>query len=111
MSTMHTTTISNPATLAGSSSQREGPLSSAYSLSSSSSSALHHPHDIAQDYKCSLMDLTFNSKPIINNLTIIAHENMEFAHIITKVIEEHINKVQRNVSSADFCHFMIIFSI
>jgi pre-mRNA cleavage complex 2 protein Pcf11 len=48
---------------------------------------------IRQDYITSLDDLTFNSRPIITNLTIIAQENIQAAEVITRAIEEHISKV------------------
>uniref|UniRef100_A0A8C8UG73 Uncharacterized protein n=1 Tax=Peromyscus maniculatus bairdii TaxID=230844 RepID=A0A8C8UG73_PERMB len=35
--------------------------------------------DICHDYQSSLEDLTFNSKPHINMLTIVAEENLPFA--------------------------------
>lgn len=49
--------------------------------------------EIKQDYLSSLSELTFNSRPIIQNLTIIAQENINFAEAITKAMEEHIAKV------------------
>lgn len=49
--------------------------------------------DIRQEYATSLEELTFNSKPIISNLTIIAQENMQAAEVIARAIEDHIGKV------------------
>ncbi|KAK7205106.1 hypothetical protein BZA70DRAFT_238537 [Myxozyma melibiosi] len=48
--------------------------------------------DIRQEYATSLEELTFNSKPIISNLTIIAQENMQAAEVISRTIEDHIGK-------------------
>ena len=50
-------------------------------------------NEAAEDFKSSLGDLTFNSKPLINMLTMLAEENVQFAEEIVNVIEEHIHKV------------------
>ncbi|XP_062830588.1 pre-mRNA cleavage complex 2 protein Pcf11 [Anolis carolinensis] len=63
------------------------------SSSSSSSSASEGPasggggEDACRDYQSSLEDLTFNSKPHINMLTILAEENVPFAKDIVSLIE------------------------
>jgi hypothetical protein len=50
--------------------------------------------DLKQDFLASLRDdLTFNSRPVIMNLTQIAGENVNAATTITKALEEHIQKV------------------
>uniref|UniRef100_A0A3P9MY15 CID domain-containing protein n=1 Tax=Poecilia reticulata TaxID=8081 RepID=A0A3P9MY15_POERE len=54
--------------------------------------------DACREYQSSLEDLTFNSKPHINMLTILAEENIQFAKDIVAIIEAQISKV-----------FMIIF--
>lgn len=46
-----------------------------------------------REYQSSLEDLTFNSKPHINMLTILAEENLHFAKDIVAIIEAQINKV------------------
>ncbi|XP_059109595.1 pre-mRNA cleavage complex 2 protein Pcf11-like [Peromyscus eremicus] len=43
--------------------------------------------DICRDYQSSLENLTFNSKPHINMLTIVAEENLPFAKEIVSLIE------------------------
>lgn len=49
--------------------------------------------DACRDYQSSLEDLTFNSKPHINMLTILAEENLNFAKDIVAIIEAQISKV------------------
>ncbi|XP_029458082.1 pre-mRNA cleavage complex 2 protein Pcf11 [Rhinatrema bivittatum] len=48
--------------------------------------------DACRDYQSSLDDLTFNSKPHINMLTILAEENVQFAKDIVILIEAQIAK-------------------
>jgi len=55
--------------------------------------------DIEDEYLSSLMDLNVNSKPLINMLTMLAEDNIEFAHVIVKAVEKHLAKV--------FTHFKI----
>lgn len=47
---------------------------------------------LVDDYEASLRDLTFNSKPIIDNLTIIAKEHTDEAQGIVRVITNRIYK-------------------
>lgn len=49
--------------------------------------------DACHDYQSSLEDLTFNSKPHINMLTILAEENVPFAKDIVSLIEAQVAKV------------------
>uniref|UniRef100_A0A8C8FPR8 Pre-mRNA cleavage complex 2 protein Pcf11 n=1 Tax=Oncorhynchus tshawytscha TaxID=74940 RepID=A0A8C8FPR8_ONCTS len=48
--------------------------------------------DACREYQSSLEDLTFNSKPHINMLTILAEENLHFAKDIVAIIEAQITK-------------------
>lgn len=50
---------------------------------------------VAEEYLSSLSDLNCNSKPLINMLTMLAEENIEYAAVIVKVVEQHIAKVNR----------------
>lgn len=45
---------------------------------------------VARKYRHALRDLTFNSKPIINNLTMLAHENIAHAPLIVKTLTSHL---------------------
>lgn len=49
--------------------------------------------DIEDEYLSSLMDLNVNSKPLINMLTMLAEDNIEYAHVIVKSVEKHLAKV------------------
>lgn len=53
--------------------------------------------DACREYQSSLEDLTFNSKPHINMLTILAEENLNFAKDIVAIIEAQISKVFINI--------------
>ncbi|XP_053168702.1 pre-mRNA cleavage complex 2 protein Pcf11 [Hemicordylus capensis] len=52
--------------------------------------------DACRDYQSSLEDLTFNSKPHINMLTILAEENVPFAKDIVSLIEAQVAKAPSN---------------
>ncbi|KAI5787144.1 hypothetical protein EDC01DRAFT_660737 [Geopyxis carbonaria] len=47
--------------------------------------------ELAEDYKASLEDLSFNSRYEISNLTVIARENIHAAQAIARVLERHIS--------------------
>nr|CAB3264699.1 pre-mRNA cleavage complex 2 protein Pcf11 [Phallusia mammillata] len=48
--------------------------------------------DAIEEYQSSLEDLTFNSKPHINNLTILADESKQYAEQIVKLVEAQLSK-------------------
>ena len=50
--------------------------------------------DVMEDYQSSLEDLTFNSKPHINMLTMLAEEYKNHAESIVRLIEARIAKVK-----------------
>ena len=49
--------------------------------------------DAVREYQSSLKDLTFNSKPLINMLTMLAEESIAHAPEIVKLIEAKLLKV------------------
>lgn len=49
--------------------------------------------DVAEEYRSSLSELAYNSKPHINMLTMIAEENLKEAPAIMQTIVDHINSV------------------
>lgn len=53
--------------------------------------------DPLHEYQSSLEDLTFNSKPHINVLTILAEENKEHAEKIVQLIEDQMFKVKFDI--------------
>ncbi|RZC35983.1 hypothetical protein BDFB_008482 [Asbolus verrucosus] len=55
--------------------------------------ATMNSEEIKAEYTSSLADLTFNSKPLINVLTMLAEENLAHAPYIVEAIEEHLSKV------------------
>ncbi|GAB6025905.1 hypothetical protein CHUAL_011877 [Chamberlinius hualienensis] len=50
--------------------------------------------EFCEEYSSSLKELTFNSKPHISMLTMLAEENSQFAPQIVKCIEAHLQKVR-----------------
>lgn len=49
--------------------------------------------DVTEEYRNSLADLTQNSKPLINMLTMLAEDNEIHAAKIVQVIETHLQEV------------------
>ncbi|GFX01212.1 pre-mRNA cleavage complex 2 protein Pcf11 [Trichonephila clavipes] len=49
---------------------------------------------VAEEYRASLCDLNFNSKPHINMLTMLAEDNDQYAQLIVDTIVTHIKTVQ-----------------
>lgn len=49
--------------------------------------------EIETEYLSSLADLNVNSKPLINMLTILAEENLDYAPIIVNAVEKHLSQV------------------
>ncbi|KAM3869035.1 pre-mRNA cleavage complex 2 protein Pcf11 [Diretmus argenteus] len=66
----------------------EWPLSCKMAAASSAAAR----EDACREYQSSLEDLTFNSKPHINMLTILAEENLHCAKDIVAIIEAQISK-------------------
>lgn len=66
--------------------------------------------DACREYQSSLEDLTFNSKPHINMLTILAEENLQFSEDIVAIIEAQIAKVFMKIAFFLFCHVAAILS-
>uniref|UniRef100_A0A182M518 PCFS4-like zinc finger domain-containing protein n=1 Tax=Anopheles culicifacies TaxID=139723 RepID=A0A182M518_9DIPT len=57
---------------------------------------------IEKEYLSSLADLNVNSKPLINMLTILAEENLEYAQIIVNAVEKHLTKVNEKIREKMF---------
>ncbi|XP_053697844.1 uncharacterized protein LOC128744695 isoform X2 [Sabethes cyaneus] len=53
--------------------------------------------EIESEYLSSLADLNVNSKPLINMLTLLADDNLNYAQIIVGTIEKHLAKVEPDV--------------
>ena len=53
--------------------------------------------ELYTDYTNALSDLTFNSKPLINTLTIIAGENKLRNKVIVRAIQDEMIKVRHRI--------------
>lgn len=51
------------------------------------------PGTFRRDYSSRLAELTVNSRPIIQNLSMLAHEYTRFADIVSQCLEAHIRRV------------------
>lgn len=47
----------------------------------------------------SLSELTFNSRPVIQNLSNVAADNLRYADIVVSCIDEHIRRVSAILQS------------
>ena len=71
---------------------------------------------VLSEYQASLAELTFNSKPHINMLTVLAEENVHYASDIVKIIEKQLSQVRflnACLIILDVCqmHLLHIYSI
>lgn len=72
--------------------------------------------EVIQEYRSSLEELTANSKPLINMLTMLAEDNEQYAPEIVKVIETHLQQVYLNfifnrVSFNEFYFVLILTAL
>lgn len=63
--------------------------------------------EVAEDYKGSLEDLVTNDRYQISNLTLIAKENVEHAEAISRVLQNHINRVRAITCSVHWTTLII----
>lgn len=59
--------------------------------------------EVLKDYETSLEDLSFNSKPIINMLTMLADKHKEYAAQIVEMIEARFFKVAPPLPAPVIC--------
>lgn len=59
--------------------------------------------EVTEDYRGSLEDLVTNDRYQISNLTLIAKENVEHAEAISRVLQNHINRVRQQSKVRSHC--------
>ena len=63
---------------------------------------------VLSEYQASLAELTFNSKPHINMLTVLAEENVHYASDIVKIIEKQLSQVRFKCFILDVCKMCLL---
>ncbi len=53
------------------------------------------PNTFRHEFAARLRDLQVNSRPIIQNLSMLAHDYTRYAHIVAQCLESHIREVSR----------------
>jgi len=68
--------------------------------------------EVADDYRNSLEDLITNDRYQISTLTLIAKENIEHAEAISRVLQNHIQRVcLHHFCFLELCHYFSTFSL
>ena len=62
-------------------------------MSTSSANMSNVEKEVGEEYASSLSDLIVNNKPLINMLTMLAHDNIMHAPIIVQTVERHLQQV------------------
>lgn len=60
------------------------------------------PVSFRRDYMGRLAELTVNSRPIIQNLSMVAQEYSRYADVVTECIEQHIRRVSFHFLHSSF---------
>lgn len=61
------------------------------------------PNAFRRDFSSRLAELTVNSRPIIQSLSMIAQEYTRFSEIVAQCLEAHIRRVSTFLGSDCFC--------